>query len=143
MNNYFGEIFRLVFPERCAVCSEELPEGVKFVCPRCAWDMPLTGFYTEHDNPVFRKFGGLIPVEEASSLIFFSHRSKYRNIIHRFKYYGQWGLSIELGKVIGRKLAVSELYRDIDTIIPIPLHLFRQLKRGYNQSEYLARGIAS
>ncbi len=143
MNNYFSEIFHLVFPERCAVCSEELPEGANFICPKCAWNMPLTGFYAEHDNPVFRKFGGLVPIKEASSLIFFSHHSPYRNLIHRFKYYGQWNLSIELGKLIGRKLKVSDLYKSIDIIIPIPLHLLRYLKRGYNQAEYLARGIAS
>lgn len=64
---YFTEIFRLFFPERCAACGNVLPDGSYLLCPHCRWDMPLTGYCGVHDNPVYRKFGGLLPVAEASS----------------------------------------------------------------------------
>ena len=54
--NYAYEIFRLFYPERCAACGRSLPEGARLLCPRCRWDMPLTGYSAEHDNPVARKF---------------------------------------------------------------------------------------
>jgi predicted amidophosphoribosyltransferase len=46
------------------------------------------------------------------------------------------------------KLAAAELYKEdffegIDLIIPVPLHPGRQRRRGYNQAECIARGIAS
>jgi ComF family protein len=47
-----------------------------------------------------------------------------------------------LGRWYGRYLKQSELYDDVDVVVPVPLHWWRQLRRGYNQSEYLARGIA-
>ena len=72
LRTYFSEIFRLFFPERCPACGRSLPEGVRWLCPHCRWDMPLTGYAAEHDNPVARKFWGLVPVQEAASMFFFS-----------------------------------------------------------------------
>ena len=31
----------------------------------------------------------------------------------------------------------------MEVVVPLPLHPFRRCRRGYNQSEYLAEGIAS
>ena len=39
-------------------------------------------------------------------------------------------------------LRESGLYADVDVVVPVPLHLWRRLFRGYNQSEYIARGVA-
>ena len=72
LRTYFSEIFRLFFPERCPACGRSLPEGVRWLCPHCRWDMPLTGYAAEHDNPVARKFWGLVPVQEAASMFFFT-----------------------------------------------------------------------
>lgn len=37
----------------------------------------------------------------------------------------------------------SGFFNDIDVIMPIPLHRRKLRERGYNQSEWIARGIAS
>lgn len=142
MENPFSALLHLFFPERCAACGGPLPEGARLICPRCRWDMPLTGYARSHDNPVFKKFGGLIPIAEASSLFFFTRGSRYRAMIHSFKYRGQWRISQQLGTLMGEALREGGLYRSVDVIVPIPLHFRRRLKRGYNQSEYLAEGIA-
>ncbi len=143
MENPFAALLHLFFPERCAACGGPLPEGAHLLCPHCRWDMPLTGYAHSHDNPVFQKFGGLIPVVEASSLLFFTRGSQYRTMIHSFKYAGQWRISLELGSLLGETLRTEERYRNLDLIIPIPLHFRRRLLRGYNQAEYLAEGIGN
>jgi ComF family protein len=51
-------------------------------------------------------------------------------------------LGQELGKVIGKELNRHAHKYDFDVLIPVPLHPKRQFKRGYNQSELLAKGIA-
>lgn len=142
MVEYLQEIFRLFYPERCAACGRILPEGVSLFCPHCQWDMPLTGYCSIHDNPVYAKFGGLIPVQEASSWLFFTTPSRYRDLIHSFKYRGTWKLCNQLGTLMGYALAEGGLYQDVDLILPVPLHPFRKWRRGYNQAEYLAEGIA-
>jgi predicted amidophosphoribosyltransferase len=34
-------------------------------------------------------------------------------------------------------------YRNVDVLIPVPLHWKRKIQRGYNQSEWICLGIAS
>ena len=140
--NYAYEIFRLFYPERCAACGRSLPEGARLLCPRSRWDMPLTGYSAEHDNPVARKFWGLVPVQEACSMIFFTQGNAYRSMIHGFKYRGQWRTALRLGRWFGTELRESGLYGDVDVVVPVPLHYRRLLSRGYNQAEYFGRGIA-
>ena len=41
------------------------------------------------------------------------------------------------------ELLESGFFRGIDVIVPVPLHPRKQRIRGYNQSEYIARGIAA
>ncbi len=139
---YATEIFHLFFPERCPACGKALPESVSFLCPSCQWEIPLTEYCFEHDNPVARKFWGMIPIEEASSMFFFSSHGLYRNLIHRFKYRGQWNICKRMGIWFGKELRKSGLYNTVDVVIPVPLHPRRLFHRGYNQSEYLAQGIA-
>ena len=52
-------------------------------------------------------------------------------------------LGFFLGTKLGERLKVSALYSDIDTIIPVPLHLKKFRKRGYNQSTFIAKGISA
>ena len=47
-----------------------------------------------------------------------------------------------MGRWYGAVLQESGGYGDIDVIVPIPLHPLKCIKRGYNQSYYVARGIA-
>jgi predicted amidophosphoribosyltransferase len=63
-------------------------------------------------------------------------------MIHRFKYSGEWQIAYNMGRWYGAELKASGLYDDVDLVIPIPLHYIKILKRGYNQSTYLAEGIA-
>lgn len=75
-------------------------------------------------------------------MIFFSQHSRYRKMIHGFKYHGQWRICLKMGILFGSELHESGLYDTVDVIVPIPLHHRRLLQRGYNQAEYIARGMA-
>jgi len=137
------DIGALFFPPRCLVCGEPLTRGEHTICTLCRTMAPLTGYWREADNPVFRKFWGLVPVERASGFLFFIHGSGWRRLIHGFKYRGAWRSARAMGEWYGRCLAESGLYDDIDVVVPLPLHPFKRMRRGYNQSEYLAEGIAA
>ena len=46
------------------------------------------------------------------------------------------------GKMLGCRLSASLLWKDVDMVIPVPLHRSRLWKRGYNQAEVIAAAIA-
>lgn len=51
-------------------------------------------------------------------------------------------VGVFLGKQFGIELAKTDWCKGIDLIVPVPLHLKKERKRGYNQSECIATGIA-
>lgn len=132
----------LFLPPTCPVCGGELPEGASTVCNICRMNAPLTYYWRQVDNPVVRKFWGLIPIINASAFLFFVHGNGYRQMIHDFKYHGNWQPAFEMGQWYGAEMARGGLYSDIDIVIPVPLHIRKRLSRGYNQSEYIASGIS-
>lgn len=143
MPNPLKTIVDLFLPPVCPVCGGEMPEGARTVCTACRWDAPLTNFWREFDNPVARKFWGIVPVVNAAAFIFFVKGSGYRDLVHGFKYHGRWHQAQEMGEWFGAELLAGGLYNDVDVVIPVPLHIRKALHRGYNQSEYIARGIAA
>lgn len=134
-----GELF---FPRRCPVCEGELAGDGSVICTACAWDMPLTGFWAEADNPVAQKFWGHIPVEQASAFFYYTEKSRFKELVLSFKYRGGWRLAEQLGRWYGARMEEGGLYGGVDVVIGVPLHARRRMSRGYNQSEYLAEGIA-
>lgn len=142
MPNPLKDILSLFYPPVCPVCGEEMPEGAVTVCTRCRWDAPLTNYWMNTDNPVVRKFWGVVPVVNACSFFFFVPHGGYRSLIHDIKYRGRWKQAEELGQWFGSEMTKGGLYSDVDVIVPVPLHMRKQASRGYNQSEYIAAGMA-
>ena len=48
-----------------------------------------------------------------------------------------------MGKIAGIDLLESVDFATIDLIIPVPLHPKKEQKRGYNQSNWIAMGLAA
>ena len=143
MENPFSALLHLFFPERCAACGGPLPEGARLICPHCRWDMPLTGYARSHDNPVFKKFGGLLPIAEASSLFFFTRSSRYREMIHAFKYRGQWRISQQLGVTVIIVTHDPSIARAVDRTVAIrDGRTSSEILRKHSLAEELA-GISS
>lgn len=138
----FDDLVSLFLPDVCPVCGRPKNAGEGVVCTRCQWDMPLTGYQNRADNPVAEKLWGLADVENACSVMFFEHGGGFRDAAHAFKYRGRWTLARDLGIWMGRLLAASPLYCGVDTVVPVPLHPLRLLGRGYNQSRFIAEGVA-
>lgn len=137
-----GDLLALIFPPTCPVCNATLSEGEQVICNRCRVAMPMTGYIGRIDNAMERRLWGLVPFVQASALYFYIEGSPYRRIIHAFKYGSKWRLSRDMGEWLGGEMARSHTFESVDVIVPVPLHPLRRMWRGYNQSEYLAEGVA-
>lgn len=142
LSDTLSDLGLLFFPRRCPICGEPLSDGVEFICPLCQIDAPLTGYSSRADNPLFESFWGQLPIERATSLLFFRQGSGWQQLIHDFKYRNRWRYARYMGQWLGAEIARGELYGDVDIIIPIPLHPLKRLRRGYNQSEHIALGLS-
>lgn len=124
------------------ICGEHIGEAMHGICIKCRYEIPLTGYCRMAENPVKEHFAGLVPLVHGSSFLLYSGHSLWRDMVHRFKYGGEWAIAESMGRWYGAELRSSGLYDDVDVVIPVPLHPLKTLRRGYNQSRYLAEGIA-
>ena len=138
VNDFLG----LLFPHLCNSCGTQLFYGEKEICTKCRYDLPFTDFQHYAANPVAKLFWGRIPCNGAMAMLYFRKASKVQRLIHRLKYKDQTETGRELGKLLGERLLASTIYQTTSLIIPVPLHPKKQKSRGYNQSEYIAKGIA-
>jgi ComF family protein len=71
-----------------------------------------------------------------------SYEGLLRQVVLRLKHASGEGLAEVLGELWA--FHMEKRLRDLmaDVIVPVPLHWWRRLTRGYNQSEVLARGLA-
>lgn len=139
----FRCVAALVFGHRCAVCGRDMEPEQRLICTGCLDDLPLTRFWQWDGNPAEKRMWCLAGVEHACSLFFYRKGSPYRNLIKSIKYHGDTELAEYLGYILGRKMVMSGRYRYACAVIPVPLHRRRLRKRGYNQAECVARGVAA
>lgn len=135
------DVLFLFISPHCPVCGAYLLDEERTFCSSCRLTAPFTGYSANADNPMFRSFMGIVPVESATALIHFSQNG-WRKAIHEFKYRGAWRIALDFGKWVGHDLLSSDLFRGVDMVVPVPLHPFKKIIRGYNQSDYIAKGVA-
>lgn len=139
----YTDLLSLLFPVLCNGCGLTLYRGEKTICAHCLADLPYTDFHLYPDNLVAKQFWGRLPCNDAMALLYFKKGSKTQNLIHHLKYKGRSEVGYTLGNLLGEKLRISQQYKAIDYIVPVPLHLKKERIRGYNQSKYIADGIAN
>lgn len=147
LSSKIGELFRgvldLVFPPICIACHAPLTRGQRHICTACRFDIPYTKFWLESDNPMAEKIRNIRPeIGEAAALFHYHHNSVWQSVIHDFKYHDLWYGAQFMGEMLGQELAESEFYEGVDFVVAVPLHIRRLMNRGYNQSDYIAKGVA-
>ena len=159
----------LFFVRECAVCGEELESehgGVRqtvesegqdtgrllqedvpatdggHLCDSCMADIPLTYFWNYSGNAAIDRLAGRCHVYNAAALFFYRHDSDYCELVRRFKYGGDTALGLWAARMLGEYMAVGGLYSGVQAVVPVPLHWRKRFRRGFNQAEIVARGIA-
>lgn len=105
--------------------------------------LPVVRFPSFSDNPMARTFWHLIPVERATAGFYYSRHSSTKHLFYAFKYGRQPKVAYQMGIWLAGRLLPTGFFDGIDFMLPVPLALSHQIKRGYNQSEWLAQGISS
>jgi ComF family protein len=139
---WLHDLTSLVYPRVCSGCGNSLFRHEEWICNRCYTTLPKTNFHASATNPVQKIFYGRADVRLASSFLFFQKKSNVQKMLHALKYRSRPEIGHLLGKWYGADLKENGAFKDCTCIVPVPLHDKRRRKRGYNQSEHFARGLA-
>jgi ComF family protein len=141
-SSLLSDFFSLFFPEGCHACQAPLHKQEIALCTSCSYFLPQTGYHLLPVNPVIQMFWGRVNVEAAAAYYHFHKGGKVQNMIHRLKYGGHQEIGLEIGKRYGANLKQSVLFKDCSLIVPVPLHVRKLKKRGFNQSELFGEGLS-
>jgi len=142
MLSVLDDFASLFYPKVCNACGNSMFRNEEVICTFCLYHLPKTNYHKQEDNPLARVFWGRVNLENVSAYYYFSKGSKVQHLMHQFKYKGRHEIGVYLGKLYGSDLIQDEKFQDVDMVIPVPLHPKKIRKRGYNQSEKFASGLA-
>lgn len=139
----FSEVLNLFFPKQCAACREILMAGEQVLCLKCCAALPRTNFHLLPQNPVCAKFRGRLSIRQACSFLYFTKDGRTQQLLHQFKYRGRKDVGQFLAGLFAGELLSAGWMRDIDVIVPLPIHVKKQRIRGYNQSAVMAVALSA
>jgi ComF family protein len=138
---------------RCAACATVLAHPLRGrICASCWLAIPrllpawcrvcggmLASWRTISINvqvcPACRRRPGFVDAGRAVG----AYEGSLRDIIHAFKYEGRRSIGTRLGVLL--RTAGTDLVSDARCAIPVPLHAWRRVRRGFNQAADLARAL--
>lgn len=138
----FKGLLDLIFPKVCSACECSLLEGEELLCTRCRHDLPLCNWKDHNTNLITDKLKGRVQLTYADALFYFEKGNKTQALIHDLKYKNQKHISAYLGHWHGENLKQHSWTKDIDVILPVPIHAKRRRQRGYNQVEDYAKTMS-
>ncbi len=142
MINPVKDITNLFYPELCLICDKTLTKHEVHLCLACRIDLPVTKFSAKDGNEVEISFYGRVPIVNATSLFYYNRKGNVQKLIHQLKYKNQQKIGFFLGEWLGVEIMESERFKNIDYIIPVPMHMKKLKKRGYNQVTSIGLGLA-
>lgn len=141
MHSIMSDILDFLLPRHCELCGTRLSKDEKRICLSCIDELPRTNAHLMKENPIEKLFWTQFPIERATSFFFYDSQS-VRNAIYDLKYYQNPDLGEEITRLMATELKEAGFFEGMDVVIPLPLHWKRKIKRGYNQSWYIAKGVS-
>jgi ComF family protein len=137
----FSHLIDFFLPRFCSGCKSKLSINENQICNNCIQSIQLAS--NERIEFEFeKKFGENIVIKDFKSLYVFEKDEALQNIIHSIKYNKKFLSAVQLGFFLGDHLKQNIKYWNIDILIPVPLHSLKKAERGFNQSDYIAKGIS-
>lgn len=132
----------LVLPGLCEGCRRPLIQRERILCLHCCAALPLTDFHNDRENEAALRLAGRVPFHQATAFTFFRGGGMMQHLLHRLKYKGRKEVGVFLGMQCGRALQTAGWGKDVDVLLPVPLHRRKEAKRGFNQSAVIAQGLS-
>jgi competence protein ComFC len=141
----------LLWPAQCMNCRQNPVESGGQLCGQC-WEKITSVCGAEYcrrcgrDASPYAICDGVCPACRGEQIHFDGiaragvYAEALREAVLTFKN-GQTELDLVLGGLIDSALQASPFLGEVELFVPVPLHWFKRLYRGYNQSLVLARHL--
>lgn len=130
------------FPPVCLACEARCGDSRRLICETCLAAIARVG----PGDLLYRRACARLSAGGAITRLivpwYFDKDGPLQHLIHLLKYSGMTSVGEELGARLA-SLSLGQPRCFADAIVPVPLHRAKLRERGYNQCDFIARGIAS
>ena len=142
MKGFLRDMVDFFMPRTCHMCGCTLRESERVFCVRCIESLPRSLYHHMPLNPMERRFAGIVPFVRATGCFIYSRNSELASAIHDMKYRKFPSVGRRLGEIAGEELHMSGFFSGADCVAGVPMHWWKKARRGYNQTDFIARGIS-
>ncbi|NUM31966.1 MAG: ComF family protein [Bacteroidetes bacterium] len=139
--NFLKGLIDLFFPEICIYCNQNLVKTEKIICTFCEAQLPVSDNESFTENKIIKSLWGRVNIEFAAYYLNFKKGGITQQILHFLKYKNRKDIGIFYGKRLGFMIINEKFIKEVDYIVPVPLHKTKLRKRGYNQSAEISKGL--
>ena len=136
-------LINLIYPILCFGCGNKVEKESLHICFSCKNALARHHRNFPVNDPISKIFLGRLHLEKATAFLKFEKDGRIQTLLHALKYKGISDIGIGLGELAALELQEHHFFDTIDLLLPIPIHQKKQQKRGYNQSHFIADGIAN
>ncbi|PRX52569.1 ComF family protein [Salegentibacter salegens] len=139
----FHDLTNLFYPTICNCCDSPLLKAEEVICTSCLHKLPITNYHLDNENATKKVFDARLSIENATSLLYFKKKGMVQNLIHNLKYKKKEEVGSFLGNWLGEELKLHPGFKEINCVIPVPLHRKKLKKRGFNQVTGFGKELAN
>ena len=136
---FFEKALEYIFLPSCGVCGK-LGEG--YLCKKCGKELEK---YMINEKSICNNLRNLNNMETdkyIERIHIFEYKGTIRKLILNYKFNDKSYLYKTFCEFIVKNEKTFDFIKSYDIIIPVPIHKKRMRKRGYNQSELIAKELA-
>lgn len=146
-------ILEVLFPSCCAACGRKLMQGEQIICSSCLASIVRTEHAILPDNGIdmllaqrIHEQHTRIRYEQGAAWAYYNRERG--QVLRGLIEHGKFGahpcpeIFYQLGRIAAQEYIDSDLFDGIDCLVPVPLHPRRLRERGFNQAEYICKGMS-
>lgn len=152
MHPFLNALLDFIFPPLCHICKVFIPDaGALHICPACRDKLKMASsplcricgipFTGQGDDHACGKCLGKQPAFDIARAAVI-HEGDVRHLIHAFKYNNKTHLRRPLALLTIERLTDFIRQEKPELILPVPLHIDRLRKRGFNQAILLGEMLS-
>ncbi|MGL4519082.1 MAG: ComF family protein [Phocaeicola sp.] len=141
--SFWSECWEFFLPRHCVICHNRLLTNEEHICLSCLIRLPRTPLLWQEENEFEKNLWGKLPLVRATTYLHYAKGGNVRKLLFELKYYHNPTIGNWLGRVMAQELLPHGFFKQIDYLIPVPLHKKREKQRGYNQCLMLAQGVSA
>ena len=136
-----NDFVSLLFPRCCLISNAPLARGEQHVAMAAVQKLPR--FDQQRPPEALRQqLYTFAPVKHALAYYKFAKHGGVQRLLHHLKYKSCPEVGELAGMWFAHAMKSAGLHQSFDLIVPIPLHAAKLRRRGYNQCDSIAKGLA-